>query len=99
MFVRIARFEGSSEENWDDRIAQIRERTKSGMEATDRPPIKRSLMLVDRKGGKGAAVTFCETEEDLRKVDEFMNNMTPPTGSGTRSSVELFEVAVDSDQL
>jgi hypothetical protein len=47
-------------------------------------------MLVDRKSGRGAGVSFCETEEDLRKVDEFMNNMSPPSGSGTRSSVEMF---------
>ncbi len=98
MYVRIAKFEGSSD-NWDERIAEIRERTKSGMEAADRPPIKRSLMLVDRKSGQGAALSFCETEEDLRKVDEFMNSMSPPSGSGTRSSVELYEVAVDSDHL
>jgi hypothetical protein len=57
------------------------------------------LMLVDRKSGQGAAVSFCETEDDLRKVDEFMNSLSPPSGSGTRSSVELYEVAVDSDQL
>lgn len=98
MFVRIARFEGSSD-NWDERIAEIRERTKSGMQAADAPPIKRSLMLVDRNSGRGAAVSFCETEEDLRKADEFMNSMSPPSGSGSRSSVEMYEVAVDSDQL
>jgi hypothetical protein len=55
-------------------------------------------MLVDRENGRGAAVSFCENEDDLRKVDEFMNNMSPPSGSGTRSSVELFEVALDTDQ-
>ena len=98
MYVRIARFEGS-EDNWDERIANIRERTAAGMAAADAPPIKRSLMLVDRANGRGAAVSFCETADDLRQVDEFMNSMSPPGGSGTRSSVELFEVAVDSDQL
>ena len=98
MYVRLARFEGSSD-NWDERIDQIRERTKTGMAAADAPPIKRSLMLVDRESGRGAAVVFCETEGDLRAVDEFMNNMSPPSGTGTRSSVELYEVAVDSDQL
>jgi hypothetical protein len=67
--------------------------------SADAPPIKRGLMLVDRENGRGAAVSFCETEDDLRKVDEFMNNMSRPGGTGTRSSVEMFEVAVDSDQL
>ena len=97
-YVRIARFEGS-EDNWDERIGQIRERMTSGMGAADGPPIKRSLMLVDRKSGRGAALSFCETEDDLRKVDEYMNSMSPPSGSGTRSSVEMFEVALDSEQL
>jgi len=63
------------------------------------PPIKRSMMLVDRENGRGAAVTFCDTEDDLRKANEFMNNMSPPSGSGIRASVEMYEVAVDSDQL
>jgi len=98
VYVRIARFEGS-EDNWDERIGQIRERMTSGMGDADGPPIKRSLMLVDRKSGRGAAMSFCETEDDLRKVDEYMNNMSPPSGSGTRSSVEMFEVALDSEQL
>ena len=98
MYVRIARFEGA-EGNWEERIGMVRERMASAREAADGPPIQRALMLVDREHGRGAAVAFCETEEDLRKVDEFMNNMSRPEGAGTRSSVELFEVAVDTDEL
>ena len=99
MYVRIARFEGA-EGNWDERISEIRERMASGKAADDGPPIKRALMLVDRENGRGAAVAFCETEDDLRKVDDFMSSQTPPgPGAGTRTSVELFEVAVDSEQL
>jgi hypothetical protein len=98
MYVRIARFEGS-EDNWDERIDEVRERMAAGQAAADGPPMTRALMLVDRENGLGAAVTFCETEDDLRQVNEFMNNMSAPSGTGTRSSVELFEVAVDTDQL
>ncbi len=97
MYARIARFEGEGD-NWDERIAEVRERMTTGMASADGPPITRSLMLVDRKNGRGAALMFCETEDDLRKVDEFMNSMTPPGGTGTRTSVDLYEVAVDSDQ-
>jgi hypothetical protein len=64
-----------------------------------RSPITRVLMLVDRENGRGAAVAFCESEGDLRMVDDFMNNQSLPGGSGTRSSVELYEVALDSEQL
>ncbi len=98
MYVRIARFEGA-DGDWDERIGEVRERMTSAQGAADGPPIKRALMLVDRENGRGAAVAFCETEDDLRQVDEFMNNMSRPGGSGTRSSVELFEVAVDSERL
>ncbi len=98
MYVRIARFENTGG-NWDERIAEVRERIASAKDAADSPPVKRQLMLVDRENGRGAAVSFCETEEDLRKVDEFMNNVTAPSGTGTRTSVELYEIAIDSDQL
>jgi hypothetical protein len=97
MYVRIARFEGE-EGNWDERIAEVRQRM-SGMSGGEAPPIKRALMLVDRENGRGAAVAFCESEDDLRKVDEFMNSQTPPGGTGSRVSVEMYEVAVDSDRL
>jgi hypothetical protein len=40
-------------------------------------------------------VSFCDSDEDLRRVDEAMNQMTAPAGVGTRSSVEMCEVALD----
>ena len=98
MWVRIAKFDGG-EDNWDERIADVRERMSSGMAGSDGVPVKRGLMLADRKNNRGANVMFCETEEDLRKVDEFMNSMTIPGGGGTRTSVEMYEIVVDSDAL
>jgi len=98
MHVRIARFEGAGD-NWDDRIEEIRGRMSGQEGGGDMPPYKRAMMLMDRENGRGAAVTFCETEDDLRKVDEYMNSMSAPSGAGTRSSVEMYEVAVDSEEL
>ena len=95
MFVRIARFEGA-EENWDERIAAVRERMQQGSDSDEQPPFSRALMLVDRKNGRGASVMFCETQEDLEKVDQFMNTMDAPGGTGQRVGVEMYEVAVDS---
>ena len=57
--------------------------------------VKRGMMLVDRENGRGAGLIFCETEEDLRKIDEMMGEMNPPSGGGKRSSVEMYEIAVD----
>jgi hypothetical protein len=99
MYVRIARFEGG-DGNWDERIDDIRGRmAEAKANKQDDVPIKRSLMLVDRQAGRGASVMFCESEDDLRRVDEYMNSMNPPSGAGSRSSVEMYEVAVDSDEL
>ena len=52
-------------------------------------------MLVDRENSRGASVIFCANEEDLRRIDEAMNQMTVPGGGGSRTSVEMYEVAVD----
>ena len=95
MYVRIAQFEGSAEDI-DERIAEVRRRTASD-EMGMRQYIARSMMLVDRETGSGASLILCESEDDLRKVDEIMNNATP-TGSHQRTSVQMYEVAVDSEQ-
>jgi len=99
MYVRIARFEGA-DTNWDERITEVRRRMGGGGgEAVPlddvRDRIDRAMMLVDRANNRAASVMFCDSEEDLRAVDEAMNRMTPPTGAGVRSVVEIYEVAVD----
>jgi hypothetical protein len=95
MYVRIARFEAA--EGSDPPIDEIRKRMKEGTRGD--VPVQRGLMLVDRAKGRGASLMFCETEEDLRRVDEYMNAMTPVPGAGTRTSVEMYEVVLDSDEL
>jgi len=96
MYVRIAQVEATDGE-WDERIAEVRRRMQ-GDEMGLRQHISRSMMLVDRENGTGAGLILCETEEDLRKVDEIMNNATPP-GGGRRTSVQMYEVAVDSESM
>lgn len=98
MYVRIARFEGV-QDNWDERIEEIRNRIRSGGKGTPmegvRDAVKRSLMLIDRENGRGASVIFCDTAEDTDRVDQAMSQMSPPSGGGSRSSVEIYEVALD----
>ncbi len=95
--MRIARFE-NAEGNWDERIAEVGKRMRGETDSPmgqARDSVKRAMMLVDRENSRGAGVIFCETEEDLRRVDQAMNEMSPPPGAGTRTSVEIYEVAVD----
>jgi hypothetical protein len=98
MWVRIARFEGA-EDNWDERIEEVGRRMRGddpdSPMTQDRGLVKRAMMLVDRENGRGAGLLFCETEDELRRLDEAMGQMNPPPGGGKRSSVEMYEVAVD----
>jgi hypothetical protein len=93
MYVRIARFEGGDLAEADQAVARVREQMQG-----ERPPglegAKRMLMLIDRENGRGLGVMFFDTEEDLRRGDEALNAMTPQ-GSGRRTSVEMYEVAID----
>jgi hypothetical protein len=44
------------------------------------------------------ALVFCETEEDLRKADEALNEMSPSSeAAGRRVSVGMYEVMTDHD--
>ena len=92
MLVRIARFEGSDEEAMRRTIDRIKEQTN------DPPPglegARRVMVFFDRNSGRGIGMTFFDTEDDLRRGDEALNAMTPQ-GSGRRTSVEMYEVAID----
>ena len=98
MFVRIARFEGGDPSRVDEAVARVR----SMMDEGDTPPglegARRSMMLVDRGSGAGLGLTFFDTEDDMRRGDQALNEMTPPADmTGRRTSVEMFEVAIDRE--
>jgi hypothetical protein len=100
MFVRIARFEGG-ERNWDDFAGDVRETIRSGGQGTPFERVsdaaKRVMLLVDREGNRGANLILCETEDDLRRVDAAMNEITPAAGRGARTSVEMYKVLLDEE--
>jgi hypothetical protein len=98
MYVRIARFEGG-ERNWDEFAAGVGETLRSGGQGTPletvSDAIARMMLLVDREGNRGANLILCETEDDLRRVDAALNELTPAPGRGARTSVEMYEVLLD----
>ena len=100
MYVRIARFEGG-DRNWDDFAAEVRETIRSGGQGTPFENVadaaKRVMLLVDREGNRGANLILCETEDDLRRTDAAMNEITPASGRGARTSVEMYEVMLDEE--
>jgi hypothetical protein len=97
MFVRMARFEGGTAEGIDEEIRSVRQ----SLAHSDQLPaglraVKRVVTLVDRAGGTGIELVFCETEADLQAADAALDAMSPSSeASGQRASVEMFEVALD----
>jgi hypothetical protein len=106
MYVRVARFENVDPSRVDEQIAELRQQIDAGRrgevpaEFAEQTrvlmdTITRFVQLVDRANGTFLALAFVETEEDLRRVDEALNAMSPGEGGGRRTSVELYEVAID----
>jgi hypothetical protein len=104
MFVRVARFEGVDTSRLDDDYEQYR-RIVRGEERPDfipedvgetmRSSARRVLSLADRNSGVTMDLTFTDTEEDARRVHEALDSLSPPEGSGRRTSAEIFELMLD----
>jgi len=93
MYARVATFQGDAA-RVDDAIASVRSEVESG----DPPPGlegAKMLMLVNRETGKGLGLTLFESEEAMRRGDEALNAMNP-SGGGQRTSVEYYEVPVQT---
>jgi hypothetical protein len=92
VYARIATFE-SDPANIDQAIEMVRGEvagdTPAGLEGA------KMMMLVDRKTGKGVGITLFDSEEAMRRGDEALNAMSPG-GTERRTSVEFFEVPVET---
>jgi hypothetical protein len=107
VYARIARFEGGDVSKIDEQIADMRrqiDETRSGGLPEGAPPelrtltetVSRFLQLVDRETGASVGISFCETEDDMRRANEALNAMSPPEDDGSRrTGVEIYEVAFD----
>jgi hypothetical protein len=103
MYARIARFEGLDRSTIDDQLAEMRAQLDSTELPPDAPDEARTLMntvarfmeFVDRDSGTSIGITFCETEDEMRRADEALNRMSPPAGAGSRTTVDVYELAID----
>jgi hypothetical protein len=93
MYARVAAFE-SDPTDVDDAIEMVRTQVESGETLAGLEGAK-MLMLVNRETGKGLGVTLFESEEAMRRGDEALNAMNPG-GTERRTSVEFFEVPVQT---
>jgi hypothetical protein len=98
VYVRIARFEGGDRSRVDETIARVRSMMDEGEVPPGLEDARRSMMLVDRQTGVGLGLTFFDDESSMRRGDQALNAMTPPADmGGSRSSVEMYEIAIDRE--
>src|SRR6185437_13674799 len=99
MWVRVARFEGGTAEGLEAEMArskQALEEVRSGGLLPGLEGVTRVLEAINRSEGTGLAIIYCDTEEDMRKADEALNNMSAPAeASGRRVSAGVYEVMHD----
>ena len=104
MHVRMARFEGIDVSRLDEDYAQYRKMVRSNERPefisdevfqTLRDKVRRVLSLADRETGVTVDLTFTDNAEDARLVHEALDSLTPPEGSGRRTSVGTYELVLD----
>lgn len=98
MWVRVARFEGGTAAGLDAEMARSRQSLE---EAKTRglPPglegVTRVVEAINRTEGTGIALVYCESEDDLRRVDQALDEMSPSADAGRRVSVGIYELITD----
>jgi len=106
MYARVARFEGLDQSRIDEQAAERKRQMEAGRSGTvpEGAPeqvvtlmetVKRAIELVDRDRGNSLAIIFCETEEDVRRADAALDEMSPGEGEGRRTGKDIYEVVLD----
>ena len=93
MHARVAVFEADPA-SLDNFVGHVRTDVESGQLPSGLEGI-RMMMLVNRESGKGLVITLFESEDAMRRGDEALNAMNPG-GDSRRSSVEFYEVPVQT---
>ena len=107
MYARIAHFAGIAPSRIDEQVAEMKRQSaaaKAGNVPADTPAevqtlmktVTRFLYVVDREKGTGVGISFCETEDNMRRADAAMNEMSPGGDDGRRTGpAEIYEVVLD----
>lgn len=93
MYARVVRFTDVNPE----RIAQVTDRIEESDGPPPDVPATGMKMLIDEAQSTAIAILFFETEEDMRKGGETLDQMDAGDTPGTRASVDLCEVKVEMD--
>ena len=93
MLARVSTFQGGTADGVRAAVEQLRSDLPKG------PPegVKSNglTVLIDPDGGRMMFIGLFSSEEDLRASEAALEEMSPPEGSGKRSSVDVYEVAAE----
>jgi hypothetical protein len=103
MYARVAHFEGGTPEVIERQVELLHADVAAAREGTSSNPstlalsgvIDRVVMLVDRENAAATTIVFCDSREDLLEADRILRGMSAPGDIGARTSVDMYEVAVD----
>jgi len=94
MYARVAVFEGATGDALQRSADEIQSQADKG--PPEGVPATGFTMLIDPESGRSLSISLFETEDDLRKGDETLNQMNPSSDDvGKRVAVETYEVGVD----
>jgi hypothetical protein len=94
MYARVTRWEGGDADAIRESAKQMSDEASSG--PPEGVPAKGFTYLIDPDNGRSLAIGLFETEEDLQKGHETLENMNPSRDdAGQRASVEMYEVSID----
>jgi hypothetical protein len=86
---------GLEDESIDQMAEQVKGRFERGEVESLLKSIKRTLVLTDAAKGSSAMLVFCDSEEDVRRIDDLFDAMSPGEGGGKRQSADIYKVAID----
>ena len=94
MLARVTTFEGGSAEG----IRAAGEQMRANMGEGPPEGIKSTgvTMLIDPDGSRVLFIGLFASEDDLRSSEATLEAMDPPEGMGTRSSLNIYEVAAEA---
>jgi len=94
MLARVTTFEGGTADGIRAAVEQLQSDIPSG------PPegVKSTglTMLFDADRGRVLFIGLFANEDDLHASERALEAMSPPEGTGTRSSVDIYEVGADA---
>jgi hypothetical protein len=93
MYARVVRFTDVDSK----RMAEVAGRIQESDGPPPDIPSTGMKMLLDEAQSTAVAIVFFESEEDMRKGSETLDQMDSGETPGTRASVDLCEVKVEMD--